>query len=202
MARCIDIVWCLGLTDPMAPKASPTSMSADSSTSRSHRSNSCVKQLQHHATIVENEVDGWRLWSTEHRALTDGASDRQEMDISSLAASITTTGWTHKTVVWGDAIGGGWMVLVGGGRGGGVVAMVFACFHRDDKSVPKFWYVLNGFLPENGGRSTILWDDMNRQWKKSAWCIFLVVPLVRLLMPSFWNLGRKLIQTCRWILVS
>ena len=37
------------------------------------------------------------------------------------------------------------MVLVGGGKGGGVIAMVFDCFqfHRDDKSVPKFWYVLN-----------------------------------------------------------
>jgi hypothetical protein len=78
--------------------ASPTSMSADSSTSWSHRSNSCVKQLQHHATIVENEVDGWRLWSTEHRALTDGVSDRREMDISSLAASITTAR-THTIVL-------------------------------------------------------------------------------------------------------
>ncbi len=36
----------------------------------------------------------------------------------------------QDSLVSGDAIGGGWMVLVGGGRGGGVVAMVFACFHR------------------------------------------------------------------------
>jgi hypothetical protein len=31
------------------------------------------------------------------------------------------------------------MVVVGGGRGGGVVAMVIASFHRGNKSVPNFW---------------------------------------------------------------
>lgn len=86
------------------------------------------------------------------------------------------------------------MWLVGGGRGGGVIAMVFACFHRDDKSVPKFWYVLNGFLRENGGRSTILSDRHEPSMKKSARGAFQVVPQVRVLMPSFWPSRIKLLQ--------
>jgi hypothetical protein len=45
-----------------------------------------------------------------------------------------------------DAVGGRCLVIVGGGRGGGVVAMVIACFYREGKSVPKFWYEIYEFL--------------------------------------------------------
>jgi hypothetical protein len=113
-------------------------MNTNGVTSRSHRSNSHVKKLQHPPTIVDNEVDGWRLRLTEHHPLTDGASDGPEMEISSRAALDNGSADPHNHVVCVDAVGGGWMVVVGGGRGKGVVAMVIASFHRGEKSVPNF----------------------------------------------------------------
>jgi hypothetical protein len=128
--------------DPMAPSVPSRSMSTNSITSRSHRSNSHVKskKLQHPPTIIDNEVDGWRLRSTEHHPLTDGASDGPEMEILSRAALNNNSVDPHNHLVCVDAVGGGWMVVVGSGRGGGVVAMVIASFHRGDKSVPNFWH--------------------------------------------------------------
>lgn len=146
MARCIDIVRCIGWWIRWHPRRHQDQWATDGSSSRSLRSNSCAKELQHPPTIVDNQEDGWRLRSTEHHPLTDRASDGSEMELLSRPAFDHDDMDRHNHLVCVDAVGEWWMVLVGGGRGGGAIAMVFACFHRDNKSVPKFWYVLNGFL--------------------------------------------------------
>jgi hypothetical protein len=126
--------------DQQAPMLPSRSTGIDSSAAVS-------KLLPHSTSFVENEGDGCSVDN-------DGTSCTHQRSIWWVGDGIFEprgyddgNGDSHDGLVHGDAVGGGWIVLIWRRQRRLSSPWLFACFHREIKYVPKFWYKIYEFLP-------------------------------------------------------